>query len=483
MAVFNWSGSLPGFKQEITSAQLTSRFGDIKTYLNTFNPGGLTLPTTPTAGTVLFANGATFALTAAGISGQILQSAGTGTPIWTSLNENPLTSQTSNFTATAGGSYIIGSSVTTVTLPTSPAVGNVINLYPGNGTNLTAVSIIQAASGERINGSNATFVLPNDKTAYSIVCVNTTSTGDGWIVIARPFSRQTPIDLSICDLRLSLVTATPITTTDQTAKTTLYATLYKGNRVTLYNTITAEWETYVTPEVSAAVPSNASTLNDVYLSANPSTGAVTMSFDAWSTSTAGTASRSPNFTLSYQDGVLVKTGDASKRYIGTIMTTAASGQTQMTSGSCLVWNYYNRMLVRLYCIDPTASWDYTTAAYRAANASNAVGVARVELISGAIENITRAFNNCQVANSGTAPKGIGIGLNSTSSDSATVAIVQTSGGGSYSIAHAEYGAYLPLGYNYISRLEISAASGTTTWYGTSTDTGNIKSGMEVLAWA
>ena len=42
-------------------------------------------------------------------------------------------------------------------------------------------------------------------------------------------------DPAVCDFRLTLETGVPVSTTNQSAKTTLYAALYKGNSIGLYN--------------------------------------------------------------------------------------------------------------------------------------------------------------------------------------------------------------------------------------------------------
>ena len=45
--------------------------------------GGTNTTTTPTAGAIAYGNGTAYAFTSAGSSGQVLTSAGTGTPTWT----------------------------------------------------------------------------------------------------------------------------------------------------------------------------------------------------------------------------------------------------------------------------------------------------------------------------------------------------------------------------------------------------------------
>lgn len=83
--------------------------------------------------------------------------------------------------------------------------------------------------------------------------------------------------------------------------------------------------------------------------------------------------------LATQNGKLVKSGDTGKLYLGTCMTTATSGQTEMaftgSPNNFLLWNYYNRIQTR-FGISDTTSHTYTSATariYRNVN-TNKVGL-------------------------------------------------------------------------------------------------------------
>jgi len=47
--------------------------------------------------------------------------------------------------------------------------------------------------------------------------------------------------------------------------------------------------------------------------------------------------------LTTQDGVLVKSGAATRRYVGTIYINSSGGQTDDSKTKRFVWNYYNRL--------------------------------------------------------------------------------------------------------------------------------------------
>lgn len=87
--------------------------------------------------------------------------------------------------------------------------------------------------------------------------------------------------------------------------------------------------------------------------------------------------------LVLQDGVYVKSGDPTRRYLGTCMTTEVSGQTEHSRKRRFIWNYYNRTSSILRSEDTDSLWTYD-GAWRVANgkASN-----RVETITGLQESL------------------------------------------------------------------------------------------------
>jgi hypothetical protein len=96
--------------------------------------GGTGITTTPTAGAVPYGNGTTLAYTAAGTSGQVLTSAGSSAPTWTTLSGAQTLTINSNTTLSAGSQYLVDTSLNTVTvtLPASPSTGNTVAIYDAN---------------------------------------------------------------------------------------------------------------------------------------------------------------------------------------------------------------------------------------------------------------------------------------------------------------------------------------------------------------
>jgi hypothetical protein len=111
------------------------------------------------------------------------------------------------------------------------------------------------------------------------------------------------------NFRLSLLTATPVTTTNQTysAAQTLYCTPYNGSYISLFNG--TSWDTFSSAEFSIALGTLTNAVGyDVFAYSN--SGVPTLELLAWTNAT----SRATN--LVYQNGVLCKTGALTRRYLG-----------------------------------------------------------------------------------------------------------------------------------------------------------------------
>jgi hypothetical protein len=92
------------------------------------------------------------------------------------------------------------------------------------------------------------------------------------------------------NFRLTLETGVPISTTDQTAKTTLYCTPYKGNSIQLWDG--AAWTTYASAEFSLALGTLTNAMNyDVF--AYQSGGTPTLEMLAWLNATVTVTIASP----------------------------------------------------------------------------------------------------------------------------------------------------------------------------------------------
>ncbi|MEQ9027573.1 MAG: hypothetical protein RLP44_02560 [Aggregatilineales bacterium] len=248
--------------------------------------------------------------------------------------------------------------------------------------------------------------------------------------------------------RLSLSSTLAVTTADVTAATTLYLHPFRGSFVPIYDG--ANWQARaLSAAVSIAIPATTSTVYDVY--AYWTGAAIALELVAWSSGTARATA------LTTQDGINVKTGDTTRRYMGTIRTTTVSGQCEDSLTSRFLWNMYNRHPRALERQDSTASWVYTIATYRQANANTAN---RVQVVLGLSEDIVDV--EVMIPSVSTAFNAVGVGLDSTTVNSAGL---QTNSATHFCVVTARYKNFPGIGYHALNWIELGGSSGTTTWFG------------------
>lgn len=95
--------------------------------------GGTNATTAPTAGAVAYGTGTAYAFTAAGISGQVLTSAGAGTPTWTTPTTGTVTTVSVVSANGFAGTVANPSTTPAITLTTT-----ITGLLKGNGTAISA---------------------------------------------------------------------------------------------------------------------------------------------------------------------------------------------------------------------------------------------------------------------------------------------------------------------------------------------------------
>lgn len=178
--------------------------------------------------------------------------------------------------------------------------------------------------------------------------------------------------------RLTLVTATPVMTTTQSAKTTIYYSPYVGDRVPIHDgtnmvpTTFTELSVATTDTAKNPAAIGASKVNDWFVWNDSGTLRISHGPD-WTSDTA----RSAGTALVMVKGILlnnasITNGPAASRgtYVG---TTRSNGSSQLdwifgasaaggTAAFFGVWNMYNRVNVNTTVTDSTASWNTATSA-------------------------------------------------------------------------------------------------------------------------
>jgi hypothetical protein len=285
--------------------------------------------------------------------------------------------------------------------------------------------------------------------------VGTADTTTSLVIASNPASRR--VDNGINDGRLTLSSATPVTSADVTGATSIYYTQYTGNRVTLYDG--TRWTLYAFTERTLALGTLTSGLPyDVFLYDNA--GTLTLEATAWSNGTTRATA------LTQQDGVYVRTGALTRRYLGTFYTTSTT-QTEDSYAKRLLWNYYHRVRRPMRVIETDNSYVYTTATWRQANADTAN---QLEFVVGVAEVMVEARVYAMASN-GTAAAStfasVSIGVDSTTTPAANQLMVPSAMqvADFLGFAMAEHRDIPAVGRHVWVWLEISTAAGATTWYG------------------
>ena len=157
--------------------------------------------------------------------------------------------------------------------------------------------------------------------------------------------------------RLTLESGVPISTSDQTAKTTIYYTPFVHNVINLWDG--ANWKPTTFAETSLALGTLTSGKPyDVfgYLSG----GALALESLAWTNDTT----RATAVTI--QDGRYCKSGDKTRLLLGTFYTASAT-TTEDSLRRRLVGNMYNQVQRRLFRSSGQASHSYASGTYRTWN--------------------------------------------------------------------------------------------------------------------
>jgi hypothetical protein len=182
----------------------------------------------------------------------------------------------------------------------------------------------------------------------------------------------------------------------------------------------------------------------------------TLEFLAWTNDTTRATA------LAYQDGVLVKTGALTRRYLGTFYTTSTTATADSDTNRYL-FNNNNRVLKTMLVRESTGTWAYNSTAFRQARASTAN---QLNFIIGYADAVVKAdvYSSNSAATGNTAQ--VGIGLDSTSTNSAYLNPESSASGYTVPVS-AVFASVVSVGKHYLAWLE-KANSGT--FYGLNNST-------------
>lgn len=258
------------------------------------------------------------------------------------------------------------------------------------------------------------------------------------------------------EMRLSLTSGSPITPGNVTAATTIYYTPCYGNRTTVFD-VFGNPAVLVSPEISIAVPATTATGYDVWVYNN--SGVLALELLAWTNVTTRATA-----TVRTTTGALTKSGDLTRRYVGSFLTTGVSGQTEDSETSRYLYNEYNWDLRTLLRFETTASWASQTGAFVQANASS---TNQINLFVGQQERTLTLAVSTAVFN-GTAGITIRVGIGEDSTTTIDAACQEGLAYTGSSLVTPIRGILIKkpaVGKHFYSWNNNSLNSGTAYWYG------------------
>lgn len=219
-----------------------------------------------------------------------------------------------------------------------------LGTYTHSGTSFARTSRTASSTGSALTVSTSAFVM---------VDLNSTTASTAYVggVGVQPGGR------------LTLESGVPVSTTDQTAKTTVYYTPYLSNVITLWDG--NAWQSVEFSELSLAIGTVTADLGfDVFVYL--SSGAAAIEKLAWTSATA----RATAITL--QDGRYCKSGDKTRLWVGSFYSKTTT--TTEDSENCrFVYNAYNQRLRKAKGSDSPTAFTYSTSTFRVFNARTYAG--------------------------------------------------------------------------------------------------------------
>lgn len=309
--------------------------------------------------------------------------------------------------------------------------------------------------------------------------------------------------------RITLTSATPVTTADVTGATSVYYAPDQGRYCPVYNGTSSSMRDFTassTDQVGQTLALDGDSGHTGYhqsgknfflFLADVSGTLYWGTGPAWSTDTSvGTGAGTSE--LEWFEGrwvnkvsMTLRHGSASGNTVtvparqGTCVggfRATANGQATDSLAKRLVSNIYNRDCRQLLRNDTTDSWTWSTASYHQVNASAAN---QVEVFC-ALSTMAGFLHHKTIPLNSTATMRIvyaGIGINSTTVQSATVAAFSRIGDSTVVTGspEADYTGFFPLGYTVFQMLEKGAGTDTQTWFGDGGGT-DFRSGMAGYGW-
>lgn len=350
-----------------------------------------------------------------------------------------------------GNDFVVEGNGTISALPTLPSGVSVTLFIAGSPTFKNSARLICPAAQDYV-GAPGDYVIARSR-------------GGGvwqlYVLAASGSGGSTNKFVTPCG-RLTLTTATPLTTSDVTAATTIFYTPYNGNIITLWNG--TAWVPITFAETSFNLTSAGLAANTVFdIWGRISGGVLALDTTAWTSDLVRATA------IGQQDGIDIKSGDPSRRLLGSFRTIGTIGQTEDSKTKRWVSNRYNEAPRHMQALETANSWSYQSTTPRQANANAAN---QLDMVC-CVPRLAAAEALGAMSNSTTnGSLGVLIGVNSITADSSTskMQIINPATSGIFN-GKANWMGYLGAGRNFIAWLEAAFVNaGTMTEYGTAGST-------------
>lgn len=294
------------------------------------------------------------------------------------------------------------------------------------------------------------------------------TTGDITPQGLRDFSLSAYRPQAVNGYRLSTENGVSVSTADRTAQSTLYIVPHEHNALGVNDgTNISNYKTISTTSGFSLALSGMTSGKNYDVVAYEWSGTPELDLlPAWTNDTT----RATALVMGYYryisgtaTGLINARSLTNARYVGTIRATGAT-TTEDSASKRFVWNAFNQVPRPVRVIDTTDNYPYQTAAFRQVRAT---ATNQFEYVCGLSERpiVARARGAASHSVS-SAEFCSGIGIDSTTVNSAQLFGGSSSVVNQFGSCHADYEGYPGIGYHYVAWLEYSRiTTGTLTWYG------------------
>jgi hypothetical protein len=263
----------------------------------------------------------------------------------------------------------------------------------------------------------------------------------------------------VSQARLTLTQGTAVTTSDVTSSSIYVEPSDAGDTVNLYDG--TNWQRAAVPPSTISISNSglaANTMYDVfgYLT---SAGALALELLAWTNDTTRATA------IAQQNGVDVKSGAPTRRLLGSART---DGSTLFNDTMAKRWlaNRYNLAPREMQVVDPTFTWNYSTASFRQMNGA---ATNQLDFVICAAAVAVEAVALMHASNSTATGRGVtcGIGLDSATinhSNTLTGRTVADNNGAPRSVSSYWRG-YPGVGRHVLVPLEVGNGNDVQSWFG------------------